>query len=179
MRLVARLMTFTITQELATDQVTVTTPLEDTESPQLRRPIVLAPILRAGMGMADGLQDMIPDARVAHIGLARDEETLQPQTYYQRFPKDLDQSDVLLIDPMLATGGSSIAAAQFLKEAGATAIRFVNLVSCPEGLKAFHEAHPDIPVFTAAVDNGLNEHAYIVPGLGDAGDLAFGEKEQA
>ena len=126
------------------------------------------------MGMADGLQDMIPDARVAHIGLARDEETLQPKAYYQRFPKDLDQSDVLLIDPMLATGGSSIAAAKFLKEAGAKAIRFVNLVSCPEGLKAFHEAHPDIPVFTAAVDNGLNERAYIVPGLGDAGDRFYG-----
>ena len=174
LRLVARLMTFRVTQDLAVNEVTVTTPLQDTQSHQLRRAVVLVPILRAGMGMADGLQDMIPDACVAHIGLARDEKTLQPQTYYQRFPKDLDQSDVLLIDPMLATGGSSIAAAQLLKQAGAKSIRFVNLVSCPEGLRAFHQTHPEISVYTAVIDAGLNDQAYIVPGLGDAGDRFYG-----
>lgn len=174
LRLIARLMTVAATQSVPTRAVRVMTPLEETEGCELAHPIVVAPILRAGLGMSEGVMEMIPDAQVAHLGLFRDEETLEPKVYYQNFPSDFSDSEILLIDPMLATGGSSIAAASLLKEEGAKSIRFLNLVSCPPGIAAFHEAHPDIPIITASVDPGLNDQAYIVPGLGDAGDRYFG-----
>ena len=173
LRLIARLMTPAVTDTVPTDPVTVATPLQEASGSVLRGPIVLAPILRAGLGMADGLLEMIPDARVAHLGLRRDETTLEPEVYSEDYPADLPQSQVILIDPMLATGGSSIVAADLLRRRGATAISFFNLVSCPKGIEAFHERHPAIPIITAAVDAGLNEQAYIVPGLGDAGDRYF------
>ena len=174
LRLVARLMTVAATENVMTLEVTVSTPLADTSGCVLAQPFVIAPILRAGLGMAEAVLEMIPDAEVAHIGLVRDEDTLEPRNYYQNFPSDLSEREVLLIDPMLATGGSSMAAAALLKAKGARSIRFLNLVSCPPGIAAFHALHPDIPIFTAAIDPGLNEKAYIVPGLGDAGDRYFG-----
>ncbi len=174
LRLVARLMTFSITGDLATDAVQVTTPLTETTGARLRAPLVVAPILRAGLGMADGIIDMVPDVLVAHIGLYRDEETLEPKPYYESFPNELAEADVLLVDPMLATGGSSIAGADLLKTNGAASIRFLNLVSAQAGINAFHRVHPDIPIYTAAIDPDLNDKAYIVPGLGDAGDRFFG-----
>ena len=174
LRLTARLMTVAVTQSVPTRVIKVHTPLEETDGCELTHPIVVAPILRAGLGMAEGVLEMIPDAQVAHLGLFRDEETLEPKVYYQNFPSDFTDSEILLIDPMLATGGSSIAAASLLKAKGAKSIRFLNLVSCPPGIEAFHQAHPDIPIITAAIDPGLNEQAYIVPGLGDAGDRYFG-----
>lgn len=174
LRLIARLMTLAVTESVPLAPVQVRTPLADTSGVRLAHPIVLAPILRAGLGMADGVLEMIPDAQVAHLGLYRDEETLAPKVYYQNFPNGFSESDVILIDPMLATGGSSIAAASLLREQGAQAVRFLNLVSCPPGIEAFQRAHPDIPVITAAIDPELDERAYIVPGLGDSGDRTFG-----
>lgn len=174
LRLIARLMTVAATQSVPTRAIRVTTPLEETDGYELTHPIVVAPILRAGLGMAEGVLEMIPDAQVAHLGLFRDEETLEPKVYYQNFPNNFEDSRILLIDPMLATGGSSIAAASLLKAKGAQSIRFLNLVSCPPGIDAFQKAHPDIPIITAAIDPQLNEQAYIVPGLGDAGDRYFG-----
>jgi uracil phosphoribosyltransferase len=174
LRLIARLMTAAATQNAPTRGIKVTTPLEETDGYELTHPIVVAPILRAGLGMAEGVLEMIPDAQVAHLGLFRDEETLEPKVYYQSFPNDFTNREILLIDPMLATGGSSIAAASLLKEQGAKSIRFLNLVSCPPGIEAFHKIHPDIPIITASIDARLNEQAYIVPGLGDAGDRYFG-----
>lgn len=174
LRSVARLMTPSVTADLATTSVPVKTPLTETTGSVLARPLIIVPILRAGLGMAEAVMDMIPDASVAHLGLARDEETHEPKVYYQNYPSNFSASDLILVDPMLATGGSAIAAASLLKENGASSIRFLNLVSCPEGIEAFHQSHPDIPIYTAAIDEGLNDQAYIVPGLGDAGDRYFG-----
>jgi uracil phosphoribosyltransferase len=154
--------------------IQVTTPLTVTDGAALARPIVLVPVLRAGLGLIDGILDLVPDAVVAHIGIARDEETALPQPYYAKLPALLSNADVFLLDPMLATGGSAIEAANQLKQAGVQGLRFTCVVSCPVGIAAFQSAHPDVPVFTAAIDERLNERNYIVPGLGDAGDRYFG-----
>jgi uracil phosphoribosyltransferase len=154
--------------------IQVTTPLTVTDGAALARPIVLVPVLRAGLGLIDGILDLVPDAVVAHIGIARDEETALPQPYYAKLPGLLSNADVFLLDPMLATGGSAIEAANQLKQAGVQGLRFACVVSCPVGIAAFQAAHPDVPVFTAAIDERLNERNYIVPGLGDAGDRYFG-----
>ena len=171
---VAILMTFEVTRDLETNSLDVETPLMQMEGSQLKRPVVFVPILRAGVGLLNGLTEVVTEAQVGYIGLYRDEETLEAKTYYCRLPGNLEESDIFLIDPMLATGGSAIDAVGKLKEAGATRIRFVSLIAAPEGVAAFQEAHPDVRIFTAALDECLNDRAYIVPGLGDAGDRYFG-----
>jgi uracil phosphoribosyltransferase len=170
----ATLMVFEATRDLVTKPIRVQTPLAETEGAALVRPIVVAPILRAGLGLVEGMLDLLPDVSVAHIGMFRNEETRRPESYYFKAPAHLASADVLLVDPMLATGWSATAAVGQLKEAGATSIRFVCLVSCRAGVKQLHRTHPDVPIFTAALDPDLNDRAYIVPGLGDAGDRYFG-----
>lgn len=174
LRAIGRLMVFEVTRDFETRETEIETPLEKTAGAKLTRNIILVPILRAGLGMAEGLQQLLPEAAFGHIGLARNEETLKPDSYYCNLPPDIGEAEVLLVDPMLATGGSAIQATTLLKEKGAQRLRFVNLVSAPEGIEAFHNAHPEVPIYTAAVDRGLNEMGYIVPGLGDAGDRYFG-----
>ena len=171
---IAQLMVYEITRSFPVKAVEVETPLETTTGAIAERPMVLVPILRAGVGMLNGILQILPDAQIGHIGMYRDEETLEPKSYYCNLPENIGEADTLLIDPMLATGASSVAAAAKLKEEGAGRIHFICLVSCPEGLETFVEAHPDIHVYTAAIDRQLNEKAYIVPGLGDAGDRYFG-----
>ena len=134
------------------------------------------PILRAGLGMVNGIQDLIPTAKIAHVGMYRDEETLEPQTYFEKYPKNLEDAITIVVDPMLATGGSSVAAIDMVKKQGATNVKLVCLVGAPEGVKAVEKAHPDVDVYLASLDDHLNEHGYIVPGLGDAGDRIFGTK---
>ena len=170
----AGLMVYEITRDFPLTKREVTTPLETTTGYVLAKPITLVPILRAGLGMCDGIMNLVPQARVGHLGLYRDKKTLQPVEYYRKFPSDMDKSEVLVIDPMLATGGSAIAALDYVKQYGATSIAFVCLVAAPEGVKLLEEKHPDIPVYTAALDRELNEHKYILPGLGDAGDRIYG-----
>lgn len=155
-------------------EVEVETPLEKTKGYELTHSIVLVPILRAGLGMMDAFLEIMPKARVGHIGLQRDEETLLPVDYYYKTPKQLDKAKVILLDPMLATGGSSSAAISYLKKSGAKDIYFASLISAPEGMNKVVEDHPDVIVFTASLDRELNEKGYIVPGLGDAGDRTFG-----
>ncbi|MEM9081230.1 MAG: uracil phosphoribosyltransferase [Verrucomicrobiota bacterium] len=174
MRLVAKLMTPAVTEGVHTVEKSLRTPLEETKGSVLEAPVVVAPILRAGLGMAEGVAEMIPDAGIAHIGLYRDEKTLEPKVYYENYPSGLFESLVVMVDPMLATGGSAIAAADLLKTNGASDLCFLTLVACPEGIEAFHGKHPEVPIYTAAVDRGLNEKGYILPGLGDAGDRVFG-----
>jgi uracil phosphoribosyltransferase len=171
---VARLMCFEATRDLETTIYPVTTPLVVTDGHRLRRPLVLVPILRAGMGLLHGFTEILTEAAIGHLGLYRDEETLQPHAYFKRLPPDIGDAEVILIDPMLATGGSAGDAADALKAAGATRIRFVCLIAAPEGVAAFTARHPDVTIYTAALDERLNEQAYIVPGLGDAGDRYFG-----
>ena len=173
-RRIAALMTPYHCADLATTAVDVTTPLETIEGQCLARPIVLVPILRAGLGFLDGFLDMIPQASVAHIGLKRDETTLLPKTYYSNLPPVIVDSDVILLDPMLATGGSAVEAVRQLRAAGVHSIRFACLVAAPEGVAVFSRACPDVPIYTAALDRCLNDHGYILPGLGDAGDRLFG-----
>ena len=167
-------MVFEITREFETEATEIETPICRTEGHRLKRPLALVPILRAGVGMMNGFAEILSEAAVGYIGLYRDEETLQPQCYYSKFPPNLADCEVILVDPMLATGSSSAEGASQLKAAGATRIRFAALIAAPEGIAHFHEAHPDIPIYTANIDEGLNENAYIVPGLGDAGDRYFG-----
>ncbi len=157
-------------------EVEVETPLMKTTAQELAREISFVLILRAGLGMLEGLLEMVPTARVGHMGLYRDEETLQPVVYYKKFPDNIAQTDVILVDPMLATGGSAAAAVKFLKEDGVKEIKFVCMVAAPEGVKRLHTEHPDVPIYAAALDERLNEHGYILPGLGDAGDRLFGTK---
>jgi len=171
---IGRLMVYEITRDLPLVERPLTTPLEETRGFYLEKPIVIVPILRAGLGMVEGIQQLLPSAHVGHIGLARNESTLRPESYYCKLPSVLPEAEVLLVDPMLATGNSSVEAARQILAEGARSIRFVNLVSAPEGIARFHEAHPEITIFTAAIDRGLNERGYIVPGLGDAGDRYFG-----
>ena len=152
----------------------VQTPLEKTTGYELARPVTLVPILRAGLGMSDGVLQILPEARLGHLGLYRDEKSLEPVPYYQKLPPDIAETEVLVIDPMLATGGSAIAAITFLKRAGVNNLRFMCLVASPEGIQALQESHPDVPIYCAAIDRQLNEKGYILPGLGDAGDRIFG-----
>ena len=158
----------------ATREIDVQTPLASCPGAVLAKPIVLVPILRAGLGMLDGIQRLAPDAAIGHIGLYRDAETLRPVSYYNRIPVNAAAAEVLLLDPMLATGNSACEAASVLKASGAASIQLLCIVACPPGIAQFHREHPDIPILTAAVDPELNDHAYIVPGLGDAGDRYFG-----
>lgn len=171
---IGALMTFEILSNIKTENVEVETPITKMVGKKIKDEIVIVPILRAGLGMVDGIKSLIPSAIIAHIGLARNEETLMPQEYYAKFPKQMANKNVLIVDPMLATGGSAIAAIQKVKDRGAKDIKFVCLVAAPEGIKAIQDAHKDVEIYVAAVDQKLNEKGYIVPGLGDAGDRLFG-----
>jgi uracil phosphoribosyltransferase len=168
------LMVYEITRDYPLRNVGVTTPLETMTGKVLNTPIVLVPILRAGTGMLGGVLNLVPTARVGHIGLYRDPKTLQPVEYYAKFPQAIREAQVILVDPMLATGGSAIVGIDILKREGARKIQFLCLVAAPEGVDAFSKAHSDVPIYTAALDRELNDHGYILPGLGDAGDRIFG-----
>lgn len=161
-------------RNLPTTEISLETPVGPARGRRLAEPICLVPILRAGLAMADGILRLFPNARVGHIGLYRDPDTTQPVSYYRNFPPGMENQPIMVLDPMLATGGSAIAGVGMVKEAGGRSISFLSVVAAPEGIAAFHEAHPDVPVYTAAVDQGLNDKAYIVPGLGDAGDRLYG-----
>lgn len=175
LREIATLLTYEVTKSLALSARTIETPLETGEFPWLEgRRVCFVSILRAGNGLLEGMLDLVPDARVGHIGLYRDHDTLMPVQYYLKLPEAIEARDVILCDPMLATGNSAIAAAARLKEAGARRLKFLCLLAAPEGLSAFAAAHPDVPVVTAAIDRQLNEKGYILPGLGDAGDRIYG-----
>jgi uracil phosphoribosyltransferase len=174
LRRIASLMVPAVTAGFETKVVSCETPLEVTGGHEMSRRIILTPVLRAGLGFLDGFFDLLPDAAVAHIGLARNEETLKPEPYYIKTPPTLAESEVILLDPMLATGGSAVEAVRRLVDLGAIRLRFACLVAAPEGIAAFEAAWPDVPVFTAAIDRGLNDRGYILPGLGDAGDRLFG-----
>jgi uracil phosphoribosyltransferase len=174
LRRTASLMAYEVTRDLPLVTVSLRTPLEKTKGVKVDVPIVLVPILRAGLGLVGGFVEVIPNAKVGHIGLYRDEETLRPVDYYFKVPKNLHKALVLVLDPMLATGGSAVAAIGYLKDKGARRIRLVSLVSAPEGVKAVRKHHPDVPIYTCALDRQLNEQGYILPGLGDAGDRIFG-----
>jgi uracil phosphoribosyltransferase len=174
LRRIASVMAFHVTSDLALTTERVATPLETTTGYALRDDIVIVPVLRAGLGLVDGFLDFLPDARVGHVGLYRNEKTLEPVEYYSKFPRSLGKSLVLLLDPMLATGGSGSAAIAFLKQKGATKIRFVTLLAAPEGVRRVASRHPDVRIFSCVVDRKLNARGYIVPGLGDAGDRIFG-----
>lgn len=174
---IAQLLLFEVTRDLPLRETKVTTPLAETTGYELAvSGITVVPILRAGLGFLDAVLDLIPEARVGHIGLTRDEETLEPIKYYCKIPKDKD-AEIILIDPMLATGGSAAAALTMLKEEGYKHFRFMCLVAAPEGVELVNKEHSDVPIYTAALDDHLNEHGYIVPGLGDAGDRVFGTVE--
>ena len=171
---IAVLMVYEVTRNLPLHPREVDTPLEKTTGYVLAKPVTLVPILRAGLGMSDGILSLIPQARVGHLGLYRDKETLQPVEYYKKFPSNIADSDIIVIDPMLATGGSAVAAVDYVKKAGGNSIIFVCLVAAPEGVELLEDKHPDVPIYTAALDRELNDHKYILPGLGDAGDRIYG-----
>lgn len=173
---IAGLMAFEITRDFPIKEVTIETPVSTCVANMLSNDVVLVPILRAGLGMVYGILNLIPTAKVAHVGLYRDEETLEPHEYFAKYPKNLDKSVVMIVDPMLATGGSANAAITMVKKQGAKNIRLVCLVGAPEGVQAVEKMHPDVDVYLAALDEKLNEKGYIVPGLGDAGDRIFGTK---
>lgn len=173
---IAGLMAYEITRDFKLDPVTIETPLGEFETFELRKQVVLVPILRAGLGMVEGILDLIPTAKVGHVGVYRDEETLLPHEYFAKFPSNLEEAEVLILDPMLATGGSADAAIDVVKKRGAKSIKLVCLVGAPEGVEFIKKNHPDVDIFLAALDDKLNEHGYIVPGLGDAGDRIFGTK---
>jgi uracil phosphoribosyltransferase len=174
LRRLSALMAYDVTRDLQLKPFAVETPLETTQGFSLANDIVLVPVLRAGLGMIGGFMDFMPQARVGHIGMYRNEETLQPVDYYSKFPQNLQNSVIILLDPMLATGGSSTAAVSFIKQKGAQQIKFVCLVAAPEGVKFLTEHHPDLDLYAAVLDRQLNERGYILPGLGDAGDRMFG-----
>ena len=174
---IAGLMCYEATRNLRTEEVMVQTPVALAKCRKLAgKKLAIIPILRAGLGMVDSMLDLIPSAKVGHIGLYRDPETHQPVEYYCKLPEDIGNRQVFVVDPMLATGGSAIAAIDFLKKRGCKNIVMMNIIGCPEGVKAVQDAHPDVDIYLAAIDEKLNEHAYIVPGLGDAGDRIFGTK---
>ena len=173
-REIAALIVYEATQDLATVPASVMTPMGEASGAVLREKIGLVPILRAGLGMVDGIWELMPSSEVWHIGLYRDERTLKPVEYYNKLPVDPTVSVCLVLDPMLATGGSAVAAIDILKRWGVTKIKFVGLIAAPEGIDNLHRHHPDVPIHVAAVDSHLNEIGYIVPGLGDAGDRQFG-----
>ena len=177
LREISQLLAYEVTRELPMTTKSIHTPMEQMDAPVLEgRKLALISILRAGNGLLDGMLELIPSARVGFVGLYRDEETLQPVQYYFKVPDHMDERLVIAVDPMLATGNSSIAAIDLLKKSGAKDIRFLCLLASPEGIAAMKEAHPDVPIVTASVDSHLNDNGYIVPGLGDAGDRMFGTK---
>ena len=173
---IAGLMAYEISRDLPLRTVDIETPVSPYTTKELAKDIVLVPILRAGLGMVNGIANLIPTVKIAHIGLYRDEETLEPHTYFEKYPKNVKDAVVMIVDPMLATGGSANAAIDMVKKQGAKNIRLVCLAGAPEGVKAVEEAHPEVDIYLAALDEKLNEHGYIVPGLGDAGDRIFGTK---
>ncbi|MBY0465454.1 MAG: uracil phosphoribosyltransferase [Burkholderiales bacterium] len=174
---ISAMLAYEITRDMPMHMVEIETPLETMMSPTIDgKKVVLASILRAGNGFLDGMLNVIPAARVGHIGLYRDPDSLQAVEYYFKMPQHMDERDVIVLDPMLATGNSAVAAVDRIKQLKPRSIRFACLVTCPQGLKTFHDHHPDVPVYTPSVDRGLNSHGYIVPGLGDAGDRIFGTK---
>ncbi|MGX5377235.1 uracil phosphoribosyltransferase [Ligilactobacillus sp. LYQ135] len=174
---IAELMVYEVSRDMPLEDVEVETPVAKAVEKKLAgKKVVVVPILRAGLGMVDGVLELLPAAKVGHIGMYRDEETLQPHEYFVKMPDHLDQREMIIVDPMLATGGSAVAAVDALKKRGAKSIRFVCLVAAPEGVETLRKAHPDIDVYAAALDDHLNENGYIVPGLGDAGDRLFGTK---
>ena len=177
LREISQMLAYEVTRDLPTEMITIDTPLATIESPVISgKKLCLVSILRAGNGMLDGMLDVLPAARIGHIGLYRDPETLEPVEYYFKMPDDIGARLVIVVDPMLATGNSAIAALHRLKESGATTIKYVCLLASPEGMAALRAAHPDVPVVAAAVDERLNDHGYILPGLGDAGDRMFGTR---
>ncbi len=174
---IAKLMCYEATRDLPLEEIKVKTPVAEAVCHRIAgKKLAVVPILRAGLGMVDGMVDMIPNAKVGHIGLFRDPETLEPVKYYFKMPPDITDREAIIVDPMLATGGSAIAAAKFLKEEGVKNIKLMCIIAAPEGVNAMQQAHPDVDIFAAALDDHLNDHGYIVPGLGDAGDRIFGTK---
>ena len=174
---IAGLMCYEATRNLPTEEVEVETPLMTAKCRMLSsKKLAIVPILRAGLGMVDAMVDLIPSAKIGHIGLYRDPDTHLPVEYYCKLPEDVGARQVFVVDPMLATGGSAVAAIDFLKQHGCRQIIMMNIIGCPEGVKAVHDAHPDVDIYLAAMDERLNEKAYILPGLGDAGDRIFGTK---
>lgn len=178
LRETAMLLAYEVTRDLPLRKETIQTPLQQMEAPVLaaEKNMVIVSIMRAGQGLLDGMLELIPTAKVGHIGLYREPTTLTPVEYYLKLPHDVAQRDMLVVDPMLATGNSAAAAVDRLKEMSPLSIKFVCLLASPEGIDCFHEQHPDVPIFTASIDEGLDEHGYIVPGLGDAGDRLYGTR---
>ncbi|RYE60253.1 MAG: uracil phosphoribosyltransferase [Hyphomicrobiales bacterium] len=177
LREIAHLMCYEVTRDLELELIPIETPMTHMDSPTIKgKKLVFASILRAGNGLLDGMLDLVPAARVAHIGIYRNHETLEPVEYYFKAPSNLEDRLIIVVDPMLATANSSIAAVDNLKKRGANNLRFLCLLAAPEGIEKFSHAHPDVPIFTAAIDSHLNEKGYIVPGLGDAGDRMYGTK---
>ena len=174
---ISMLMCYEATRDLPVEEIQVETPVDTATCYQIAgKKMAIVPILRAGLGMVEGMVTMMPNVKVGHIGLYRDPETLEPVKYYFKMPQDISERDVIVVDPMLATGGSAVAAVTFLKEAGARHIKLMDIIAAPEGVDAMQKAHPDVDIFVAALDDHLNDHGYIVPGLGDAGDRIFGTK---
>ncbi|MFB2835122.1 uracil phosphoribosyltransferase [Floridanema evergladense] len=175
---VGMLLAYEVTRDLPIKYVEIKTPLSPTSAPMLapEKKMVIVSIMRAGQGILDGILELMPSARVGHIGLYRDPTTLMAVEYYFKMPHDIEQRDVLIVDPMLATGNSAVAAVDRLKELNPLSIKFLCLLAAPEGIAHFHEQHPDVPIYTAAIDQYLDEHGYIIPGLGDAGDRLYGTK---
>ena len=174
---ISTLMVYEVTRDLPTEEVEIETPICKMKSKVLAgKKLGIVPILRAGLGMVDGMLNLIPAAKVGHIGMYRNEETLEPVEYYCKLPNDINEREVFVLDPMLATGGSACDAIGQIKKRGAKHIKFIGLVAAPQGLKALHEAHPDVDIYVGALDEKLNDNGYIVPGLGDAGDRIFGTK---
>ena len=174
---IAVLLAYEVTRDFPMHEIEIETPLEKMTSRVIDgKKIVFVPILRAGLGILDGMLDVVPGARVGHIGLYRDPKTLHAVEYYFKMPRGMDERDAIVLDPMLATGNSAVAAIDRLKRTRPRSIRFVCVITCPEGVKTLHDAHPDVPIYTCAVDRGLDDHGYIRPGLGDAGDRIFGTK---
>ncbi len=173
---IGMLITYEVSRTFKTVPIEVETPLEKTTCYVLEKPVVIVPILRAGLGMVDGIHQIIPNAKIGHMGLYRDEKTLKPVTYFSKLPEETKDAHVLVIDPMLATGGTAVETINILKKTGATDIKYIGIVGCPEGVKYLHENHPDVQIFLAALDQKLDKNGYIVPGLGDCGDRLFGTK---